>query len=67
MRLSKNPVLAHVSWRYIWFFRGTPVLVQLLIWFNLALIFPRIGPRVRSGRDQRPDHPVLAPRCSASA
>jgi polar amino acid transport system permease protein len=40
MRLSHNPVTNAVSWFYIWFFRGTPVLVQLLIWYNLALVFP---------------------------
>ncbi|MEV5969123.1 amino acid ABC transporter permease [Streptomyces sp. NPDC051921] len=40
MRLSKNPVTNSVAWLYIWIFRGTPVYVQLLIWFNLALIFP---------------------------
>lgn len=40
MRLSKNPVTSWVAWLYIWFFRGTPVYVQLLLWFNLALIFP---------------------------
>jgi polar amino acid transport system permease protein len=34
MRLSKNPVLSVTSWLYIWLFRGTPVLVQLLFWFN---------------------------------
>jgi polar amino acid transport system permease protein len=34
MRLSKNPVLSVTSWLYVWFFRGTPVLVQLLFWFN---------------------------------
>jgi polar amino acid transport system permease protein len=34
MRLSKNPVLSLTSSFYIWFFRGTPVLVQLLFWFN---------------------------------
>jgi polar amino acid transport system permease protein len=44
MRLSKNPVLRWVSFGYVWLFRGTPVLVQLIIWFNLALIFPHIGP-----------------------
>ncbi len=43
MRLSKNPVTSSVSWAYIWFFRGTPVYVQLLLWFNLALIFPEIN------------------------
>ena len=39
MRLSKNPVLSAVAWGYIWFFRGTPVLVQLFLWFNLGLVF----------------------------
>ncbi len=39
MRLSRNPVVSSVSWFYIWFFRGTPVLVQLVFWFNLALVF----------------------------
>ncbi|MFJ5553245.1 amino acid ABC transporter permease [Streptomyces sp. NPDC093225] len=46
MRLSKNPVTGAVSWLYIWFFRGTPVYVQLLVWFNLSLIFQylNLGP-----------------------
>ncbi|MEU7553651.1 amino acid ABC transporter permease [Streptomyces sp. NPDC044571] len=43
MRLSKNPVTSAVSWLYIWFFRGTPVYVQLLLWFNLSLIFHYIN------------------------
>ncbi|WP_448318282.1 amino acid ABC transporter permease [Streptomyces sp. CO7] len=42
MRLSKNPVTRAVSWFYIWFFRGTPVLVQLVVWFNLGLVFEYI-------------------------
>lgn len=43
MRLSSNRVLGTLSSGYIWLFRGTPVLVQIVLWFNLALIFPRIG------------------------
>ncbi|MET8680444.1 amino acid ABC transporter permease [Streptomyces sp. NPDC004647] len=43
MRLSKNPVTSSVAWGYVWFFRGTPVFVQLLLWFNLALIFPYLN------------------------
>lgn len=43
MRLSGNPVANIVASGYIWFFRGTPVYLQLLLWFNLALIFPVIG------------------------
>ncbi|MFF4173381.1 amino acid ABC transporter permease [Streptomyces sp. NPDC001744] len=42
MRLSRNPVTGAVAWLYIWFFRGTPVYVQLLVWFNLSLIFQYI-------------------------
>lgn len=42
MRLSENPILRFVSWLYVWIFRGTPVLLQLLIWFNIALVFPRL-------------------------
>jgi polar amino acid transport system permease protein len=34
MRLSKNAVAAWVAGAYIWFFRGTPVLVQLFFWYN---------------------------------
>jgi polar amino acid transport system permease protein len=43
MRLSVNPVMSSVSWFYIWFFRGTPVLVQLWFWFNIAFILPTIS------------------------
>jgi polar amino acid transport system permease protein len=40
MRLSKNPVMSAVSSFYIWFFRGTPVLVQLFFWYNgIPLVF----------------------------
>ncbi|MGY4298660.1 polar amino acid transport system permease protein [Bradyrhizobium sp. i1.4.4] len=43
MRLSANPVMSWAAAGYVWFFRGTPVLLQLLLWFNLALVFPKIG------------------------
>ncbi|MFF5973896.1 amino acid ABC transporter permease [Streptomyces sp. NPDC012769] len=43
MRLSRNPVTSSVAWFYIWFFRGTPVYVQLLVWFNLGLVFEYVN------------------------
>lgn len=43
MRISSNPVLSWVAAGYIWIFRAAPALLQLLLWFNLALIFPRLG------------------------
>nr|WP_082766464.1 amino acid ABC transporter permease [Paramesorhizobium deserti] len=43
MRISGNPVLSSIAVGYVWVFRGAPALLQLLLWFNLALIFPTIG------------------------
>jgi polar amino acid transport system permease protein len=39
MRLSPNPILAGVAWLYAWFFRGTPVLVQIVFWSYLARLY----------------------------
>ncbi|MFD9084353.1 amino acid ABC transporter permease [Streptomyces erythrochromogenes] len=61
MRLSKNPVTSSVAWFYIWVFRGTPVYVQLLIWFSLALIFPVFD--LGFYRDEMPD--VMTPFLAA--
>ena len=43
MRLSPNPLLSRTSWLYIFFFRGSPVLVQLLFWYNIAALYPKIA------------------------
>jgi polar amino acid transport system permease protein len=43
MAMSPNAVMRGSAAFYIWFFRGTPLILQLLIWFNLALVFPTIG------------------------
>ncbi|UCA49957.1 amino acid ABC transporter permease [Streptomyces sp. WA6-1-16] len=42
LRLSGNPVLRAVSWGYVWLFRSTPILVQLLFWFNIGALYPQI-------------------------
>ncbi|MFE0023834.1 amino acid ABC transporter permease [Amycolatopsis sp. NPDC059021] len=43
LRRSANPVARWFAAGYIWLFRGLPVLLQILIWYNLALIFPVIS------------------------
>lgn len=43
MRLSPNPVVAGASWLFIWFFRGTPLLVQILFWNFISALFPTIS------------------------
>jgi polar amino acid transport system permease protein len=43
MRLSPNPLVSWSSSAYIWLFRGTPVLVQILFWSFIAAIYPRIS------------------------
>lgn len=40
MRLSDNYVLRWVAITYVWFFRGTPVLVQLIFWGYLGAFYP---------------------------
>ncbi|MFI7211402.1 amino acid ABC transporter permease [Micromonospora maritima] len=42
LRLSDNPVLRGVSWTFIWIFRGTPLLVQIIFFGFLGALFPRI-------------------------
>ncbi len=42
MRLSPNPIVVAASGFYIWLFRGTPVLVQLLFWAFIAALYPVI-------------------------
>ncbi|MGV9274647.1 amino acid ABC transporter permease [Streptomyces griseosporeus] len=41
-RLSANPVLRGVSWGYVWLFRSIPILVQLLLWFNIGALYPTV-------------------------
>jgi polar amino acid transport system permease protein len=42
MRLSPNPIVSSAAWIYIWIFRGTPVLVQLIFWYFIAALYPTI-------------------------
>lgn len=43
MRISENPLLSTFASGYIWFFRGTPLLVQLIFWYNLSALYPTIS------------------------
>lgn len=43
MRMSQNPLMANASRLYIWFFRGTPLLVQLIFWYNIGALYPKIS------------------------
>jgi polar amino acid transport system permease protein len=43
MRLSPNPLVSATSSFYIWLFRGTPVLVQILFWSFISALYPRIS------------------------
>ncbi|WP_371779308.1 amino acid ABC transporter permease [Streptosporangium subroseum] len=43
MRLSKNPLLSSAAWGYIALFRSIPLILQLLFWYNLALLYPRLS------------------------
>ncbi len=43
MRLSPNRLVSGASWFYIWFFRGTPLLVQILFWNFISALYPTIS------------------------
>ncbi|MFC4493675.1 amino acid ABC transporter permease [Streptomyces ovatisporus] len=65
-RMSANPVLRSVCGAYVWFFRGVPVLVQLVFWYNLSALLPRIslgvpfGPEFVSGQTNHLITPLFA-------
>ncbi|HEU0181259.1 MAG TPA: amino acid ABC transporter permease [Agromyces mariniharenae] len=42
-RLSKSPLLNAAAWWYIWFFRSVPLVVQILVWYNLGYLYPTLG------------------------
>jgi polar amino acid transport system permease protein len=42
MRLSHSPLLQAVSWGYTWVFRSVPLILQLLLWYNLAYLYQRL-------------------------
>lgn len=41
-RISTNPVLSSFAAGYIWFFRGTPTLIQLIFFYNVSALFPQL-------------------------
>jgi polar amino acid transport system permease protein len=51
LRLSGNPVLAGASWGYVWLFRSVPMLVQLLFWFNIGALYPKLSIGIPFGPD----------------
>lgn len=55
-RMSSNPLLQGFAWIYVWAFRGTPTLVQLIFFYNLSALYPHLsigipfGPTFATGR-----------------
>ena len=42
-RMSKDTLASGLAGLFIWFFRGAPLLVQLIFWYNLSTLFPKIS------------------------
>lgn len=65
-RLSKDTLASSSASLFIWFFRGTPLLVQLIFWYNLSTLFPQIslaipfGPTLASWETNSVITPVTA-------
>lgn len=43
LHISSNPVLALLGRGYVWLFRGTPLLVQMIFWFNLSALYSHLS------------------------
>ncbi|MBB4236241.1 amino acid ABC transporter permease [Rhizobium esperanzae] len=46
MMLSPSKLLSVPARAYIWLFRGAPALVQIILWYNLSLIFKTVSLRI---------------------
>ena len=42
-RMSNDRLASMLAGLFIWFFRGTPLLVQLIFWYNLSTLFPKLS------------------------
>jgi polar amino acid transport system permease protein len=43
MRMSADRLASGFAALFIWFFRGTPLLVQLIFWYNMSTLFPQLS------------------------
>ncbi len=59
MRVSGNPILTAFSSTYVYLFRGTPMLIQLIFWFNaFPIMFPQLTLAVPFGGPVLLDAPM---------
>ncbi|MBZ8132710.1 amino acid ABC transporter permease [Afifella sp. IM 167] len=49
LTLSGDAWLKTFAAAYIWLFRGTPLLVQLIFWFNISALYPEISIGIPGG------------------
>ncbi|NTE87934.1 amino acid ABC transporter permease [Agrobacterium rubi] len=42
-RMSTDRLASSSASLFIWFFRGTPLLVQLIFWYNMSTLFPELS------------------------
>jgi polar amino acid transport system permease protein len=51
MRLSPNPLLKGSAWTFTWFFRGTPVVIQIFFWYNIVSVYPQLAIGIPFGHE----------------
>ena len=62
LKMCGLPFFERLADAYLWLFRSTPLLVQLLFWYNLAALFPELG---ISGVWTVPTNDVITPLTAA--
>lgn len=65
LRMSQSRLLNSVAWCYVWFFRGTPVLVQIIFWFNIGALYPNLSSGSPSDRVSPPSTSTRSSRRSS--
>lgn len=43
MRVSRSRTASSFAWTFVWFFRSVPQLVQLILFFNIGALFPKLS------------------------
>ena len=43
LRLSPSPLLSGPAWAFVWFFRSVPLVVLILVFYNLGYLYPTLG------------------------
>ena len=60
MMMSSSKLLSIPARVFVWFFRGTPALVQLILWYNLAILVKEFSLWIPASAPFSPSRPTTS-------